>query len=279
MNKFFFSLIALAILAGGYFLFYRPLQEEPVPVSMETEAPPPRVPAPVAPPEPPPPAPREFPVPEVAEQAEPEEPLPQLDESDVPVEEEFNRLVGDEQLDDLLLFNAFIRNFVVVVDNMTARILPQKYLFFRPPPGQFLVERPSLDEIVLDPENYKRYAPYVRLAGSLDLDEFVNVYVYLYPLFQQAYEDLGYPERYFNDRLIEVIDHLLATPVVEEAPGLIQPKVYYQFEDPALEALSAGQKLLIRIGPENSALIRTRLGELRQKLTSLDKQDYNLSVQ
>ena len=38
------------------------------------------------------------------------------------------------------------------------------------------------------------------------------MYKQYYPLFQQAYVDLGYPEGYFNDRLVEVIDHLLATP-------------------------------------------------------------------
>ena len=40
----------------------------------------------------------------------------------------------------------------------------------------------------------------------------VALYARLYPLFQQAYEELGYPGRYFNDRLVEVIDDLLATP-------------------------------------------------------------------
>lgn len=280
MNKFLLTIIVLVLVAGGLYLYYEPAQEQYAPVSMDPVPPPIEVTAPPPPQTPPQPEPRQFPLPEVVEETEPEVPLPTLDESDEPVQQEFQALVDDAQLADLLLFKSFIRNFVVVIDNMSARILPQRYLFFQPPPGKFQVERPGPDEIILDPDNYQRYAPYVALANSVDLDRFLEVYVRIYPLFQQAYEDLGYPERYFNDRLIGVIDHLLDTPGVEEPPVLVQPKVYYQFADPALESLSAGQKLLIRIGPENSAVIRSRLEALRGKLVSLSKQqDPALTVQ
>ena len=76
-------------------------------------------------------------------------------------------------------------------------------------------------------------------------------YVQLYPLFQAAYQELGYPNGYFNDRLIQAIDDMLAAPDVA-APKLAQPKVLYEFADPALENLSAGQKILVRMGPENA---------------------------
>ena len=282
MNKFLLSLVVIALLVGAYILYIEPPQEatEPVSLGPPPEPPAPRVIAPPPPQEPPAPEPRQFPLPEVVEEQvdEPVPTLPELDESDLPVEQEFTALIGDGELADLLQFRSFVRNFVVVVDNMTARILPQKYLFFEPPPGKFQVERPSLDEIYLDPGNYQRYAPYVALANSVDIDEFLKVYVYLYPLFQRAYEELGYPDRYFNDRLVSVLDHLLATPEVKEPPRLVQPKVYYEFEDPELESLSAGQKLLIRIGPENSAVIRTRLQALRERLTALSKEaGYTLS--
>lgn len=39
------------------------------------------------------------------------------------------------------------------------------------------------------------------------------LYVQLYPLFQQANVELGYPKSHFNDRVVTVIDHLLAAPV------------------------------------------------------------------
>jgi hypothetical protein len=185
------------------------------------------------------------------------------------VEQEFNELVGDRQHSDLLLFKTFIRNFVVIVDNLTERILPQKYYFFHPPPGNFLVTRTGDEKIFLDPRNYGRYTPFTNLVKSLDTNRLTQVYRYLYPLFQEAYEELGYPDQYFNDRMIYVIDHLLQTPEVKDPVELVQPTVFYKFANPELEALSAGQKLLIRVGPENSAVIRGRLAALRKELTSL----------
>jgi hypothetical protein len=87
------------------------------------------------------------------------------------------------------------------------------------------------------------------------------------PLFQQAYEDLGNPNRLFNARLLEVIDHLLQTPDVREPVRLVRPSVYYKYADPKLESLSSGQKLLIRMGPENAGAIKAKLREIQAALT------------
>jgi hypothetical protein len=42
----------------------------------------------------------------------------------------------------------------------------------------------------------------------------------------------------------------------------------YLYADPGLEARSAGQKLLIRMGPDNSAVIKAKLTELRAAVTA-----------
>src|SRR4029450_3313423 len=95
----------------------------------------------------------------------------------------------------------------------------------------------------------------------------VALYVRFYPWFQQAYRDLGYPSGYFNDRLVDVIDLLLATPEITGPVVLVQPRVLYTFADPRLEALPAGQKMMIRMGPENTAQVKVKLRELRRALT------------
>ena len=58
--------------------------------------------------------------------------------------------------------------------------------------------------LTIDPANYRRYTPLVNLLAALDTRQTVAVYKRLYPLFQEAYEGLGYPDAYINDRLIEV---------------------------------------------------------------------------
>ena len=74
-----------------------------------------------------------------------------------------------------------------------------------------------------------------------------------------------------------MIDLLLATPDLDALPrvhlptvnGPIQPQrpwVTYQFDDPALESLPAGQKILLRMGPVNERRMKAKLAEIRALL-------------
>ena len=121
---------------------------------------------------------------------------------------------------------------------------------------------------MLDPANYERYKPLVQLIRSTDTSSLLATYTRYYPLFQEAYENLGHPPQYFNDRVIEVIDHLLATPELQGPIALAQPNVLYVFADPKLEAMSAGQKVLVRMGPENAKVVKEKLRELRGELVA-----------
>ena len=47
-----------------------------------------------------------------------------------------------------------------------------------------------------------------------------------------------------------------------------QPKVLYEYADPALESLSAGQKALVRMGPDNEAKVKAKLRELRRMIAA-----------
>lgn len=209
-------------------------------------------------------------IPQQPEPAPEPDPLPLLDASDGVIEALVNNLVDSQQISSLIIFKSIIRHFVVSVDNLTAIKLPQKFRFYQPVDGGFKVikEDREDDNGILDEQNFSRYAVYIKAIEAIDLKALSDIYLEYYPLFQEAYEDLGYPDKYFNDRLIEVIDHLNQTPVVTFPIELKQPKVFYTFADPDLEALSAGQKLMIRIGPENSAVVNRRLKELRQFITT-----------
>lgn len=45
-----------------------------------------------------------------------------------------------------------------------------------------------------------------------------------------------------------------------------RPWVRYEFADPELQNLSAGQKILIRMGPAHERRLKQKLGELRANL-------------
>lgn len=188
--------------------------------------------------------------------------LPALDASDAAVARSLDPLLADGGTRDLLLLNNIVRRIVATVDNLpgeriSSRLSPVRFV------GGGLIVDPSGDGFVIGEQNARRYAPYVRLAETVDLRYLASLYARFYPLFQQAYEELGYPNRYFNDRLVAVLDHLLATPDPESPIRVVQPKVLYQFADPELEALSAGQKILLRMGAENRARVKAQLREFR----------------
>jgi hypothetical protein len=255
-----FAWIALVVIvAGAAALYYLQRQDPAVPPAEnipERQAI-----------EPPPPAPAILhPVPEPVP-AEPEAPLPSLEESDPLVRERLSSLFGEKAFRELFLPDHLVRRIVVTVDNLDGDQLPQKYLPVRNPAGSFITAGAG-PTFTISPDNYRRYTPYVRLAETVNTGLLIRTYRYFYPLFQQAYVNLGYPTGYFNDRLVEILEHLLRTPEVSE-PQLLQPKIVYTFADPQLESLSAGQKLLLRSGPDNAARVKNSIRELHRQLTSL----------
>jgi hypothetical protein len=188
------------------------------------------------------------------------------------------QLLGAKAAATFLQTDNFPRRFAATVDSLAREHSPPAMWPVVRAPGRFLVEeRP--EGAVIAAENAARYTPIVLLAGTVDVPAAVRLYRRMYPLLQQAQRELGVGNQYLNDRLIALIDLLLATPEAPESPRLallpvkgpvpsLQPWVRYQFADPELEALSAGQKILVRVGPVNQRRLKAKLLELRKELTA-----------
>ena len=193
-------------------------------------------------------------------------PLPTLEQSDDALKQDLYILAARQALDSLFNMNNIIRRFVVTVDNLPRKHLPRsKYRSNQMISGQLMVEKDNYG-MYLSEENFARYDAIIDLLESMNTDQLVAFYLYYYPLIQTAYEDMGYPTAYFNDRLIDVIDQLLRTPETSGRIRLVRPRVLYKYTDPDLEALIAGQKVLIRIGQHNASRVKTKLRELRRGL-------------
>lgn len=198
-------------------------------------------------------------------QAPPAKPLPSLDGSDGEARRSIVELFGQDAI-ELFQLKDLIRRIVVTVDNLPRERVSNRLMALKPVPGHLVVST-APGTPCISPENYSRYTAYVHLVQAVDIDKLVAVYVRLYPLFQKAYVQLGYPDGYFNDRLVATIDNLLATPKLGGPPQLVRPSVMYQYADPDLESLSAGQKMLLRMGPDNAAVVEGKLRELRAAVT------------
>jgi len=226
--------------------------------------------APATSPQPPPAEPTEpaiqHPVP-AGEAAAPTTPLPSLADSDAAMADALAQLAGGSAVKDYLLPESIIRHIVVTVDN-----LPRQKAAVQKRPtgtvaGSFMADGDEL-HATINPQNFTRYQSWVAVIGKLNMRQLAALYVHFYPLFQQAYQELGYPNGYFNDRLVQVIDNLLAAPQPTGSIALVRPNVMYTYADPGLESRSAGQKLLMRMGPDNAAVIKAKLTELRAAITA-----------
>lgn len=193
-------------------------------------------------------------------------PLPVPADSDAALQDALAGLFTAVPLDRVFYLQQIVPRFVATIDNLPRETAALQRMSVKPVGGNVATAQAD-GRILLRADNAERYATYMRVMEQADTQKLVQSYVHFYPLFQKAYEDLGYPHGYFNDRLVEVIDHLLAAPDVPAPIALTQPKVLYEFADPALEQLSAGQKMMIRIGPVDESRAKVKLRDIRRALT------------
>jgi hypothetical protein len=249
--------IAVVVVAAGTWYFLQS-RHAPTPAPVAAE--------PAAPQEPAEPA-IQHPLPEAPADSAPQAPLPKLIDSDPALTEALSQVAGNDVVRQYLLPTNIVRHLVVTIDNLPRQKVAVEKRPTPPVTGSFAVVGDEL-HATLDPQNFARYQPMVAVISTLDMQKLAAVYQRFYPLFQHAYQDLGYPNGYFNDRLVQVIDSLLATPQPTGPIELVRPNVMYLYADPALESRPAGQKLLIRMGPDNAAAIKTKLKELRAAIVT-----------
>lgn len=196
-----------------------------------------------------------------------EQPLPPLEASDKALAQAFAAVVGDRAWRQLFLADRIIRRIVATVDNLPRKKAPVNMWPVRPV-GSWLETVTTGEVITLAPSNSRRYAKYVKLTQLINAEVLVEIYQRFYPLFQQAYVELGYPQGYFNDRLVAAIDDLLAAPELAEPPKLASIKILYEYADLNLQRRSAGQKIMLRIGTDNARIVKSKLREIRRAVLS-----------
>jgi hypothetical protein len=274
-------LVLLAAAAGGWYWTYGPQRTTPQPMPTAAVATPPED-APARPAEP---------AEEVASGpqnpvdaiAKPDTALPALSDADAQVTSALTQLLGAGSVGSFLNVDGFVRRTVATVDNLTRQQAPSRVWPLHPTPGRFTVQPGTQGgargEQTIDAANAGRYAAVTAFAEAVDVERAAKLYARFYPLFQQAYEELGYPGRYFNDRLVAVIDHLLAAPEPQgpvrvklteikgeyDAPN---PWTRYEFVDPALESMTSGQKMMVRVGPANERRLKAKLAAFRAQIVA-----------
>jgi Protein of unknown function (DUF3014) len=196
-----------------------------------------------------------------------------LDQAEGAIVQALSALLGSKPGASMVRRDDFVRRAVATIDNLGRAHAAPRLWPVNPMAGKFSVEQAE-GKGVISQVNSVRYSAFVAFAESLDSARAAALYKQNYALFQTAYKELGYPSGYFNDRLVAVIDQLLATPEpagplavkLTEVKGEVastQPWTRYEFADPQLEALPAGSKALLRMGPDNARKLKAKLREFR----------------
>jgi hypothetical protein len=257
MNKIILSIIAAVVLLGGAIAAYFYFQQEPPKpesVQVQEQTPPAILPKP--------PEPVKS---QVLDTPSENTELPPLGTSDSFMIDALAGIVENKSLMSIFRKEELIHNIVATIDNLPSERAPMRTMPIVPAQGKFILTE-NEGTMFISPKNKARYAMYVKFAEVIDSKKLVELYVRLYPLFQQSYEELGYTDKYFNDRLMLVLDNLLAAPDIKEPVKLIQPKYYYLYADPDLEGRSVGQRILMRIGSDNETIVKSKLKEIKQEL-------------
>ncbi|MCD6661788.1 MAG: DUF3014 domain-containing protein [Comamonas sp.] len=242
------------------------VQTAPVQQPAEPEAPPPAA------------APADSGAPQnpIEEPEAPQPALPALADSDATVGKAVKELLGAQRAEAFLQLDGFVRRVVATVDNLAREQAPARLWPVHPMQGRFTVDEAGGAQQIAA-ANAMRYDAFVSFAEAVPVEAAARLYTRLYPLFQVAYEELGFPGKYFNDRLVAVIDHLLAAPepqgpvavhlvqVAGQVPSL-RPWVRYEYADPQLQALSAGQKIMVRVGLKNEQRLKAVLSKVRARV-------------
>lgn len=188
-----------------------------------------------------------------------------LDQSDDVVRTRGAELSSHTALSQWLKSKNLIRKLVAAVDNISNGETPRSHIdFFKPADNFDVVVRDGI--VLIDPASYKRYNVVADVFSSLNVKLTVKLYWLLNPTLQEAYRELGYPDKVFRKTLILAIAELLKVPVLDQNIEVARDVISYKIVDPRLESLNPAQKHFLRMGPENVEIIQAKLRELAKEL-------------
>jgi hypothetical protein len=203
-----------------------------------------------------------------ADKAQPLEPvsgeeidLPPLGETDPVVRQLVSALSSHPRVAAWLTTDQLIRNFTVVVVNISNGRSPARHLGAVRPTGEFIADEDG--EIArIDARSYRRYDEYADAVGALDAEGTARLYATLKPRIQDAYRELGYPDGDFDRAMERALVELLNTPDIDGDVMLTPKSVSWEFAEPKLQSLSGAQRQFLRMGPRNMRIVKGKLREI-----------------
>ena len=181
----------------------------------------------------------------------PPTPLPPLDQMDSMMRSLLGALSNHPEVAKWLATDGLVKQLAMAIDAAAQGKTPARNFKVVAPASPFATARRN-NRRAIDPASYKRYDSLVGAVTSMDASEVAKVYKTIKPRLNEAYRNAGHPDGDVDRAVQAALDTLLETPVVQDPVAVVEGKgALWIFGDSRLEALTASQKQLLRMGPQN----------------------------
>ncbi len=193
-------------------------------------------------------------------------PLPDLNDSDAFVLNSLAEIDGGSAVITHLVSEELIRKFVVLIENVSRGEFPDRNLPLQVPQQAMQVRELGSEFFLMDESSYRRFDASVNVLSNIDTETDGSYYKHKFPLFSQAYAEMGIPDSEFDEVLITAIDQVLNARSAPQPQQLIRPSLNYLYADPEVENFTDVEKLLMRLGPGNTQSLQRRLEFFKRRL-------------
>jgi len=194
------------------------------------------------------------------------EPLPSSAALDALVRDRLARASNLPAFAAWLREHDLLRRFVTVVGNVAEGDSPREAVSFLAPADAFEA-RERAGKHFIEKQSYARYDVIGAVVGSLDMGVLVSTYREMRHLAERLHQESARPGSTFDAKLHLAFEQVLAVPVIDGEVEVVPRGALYVYADPKLESLTAAQKHLLRMGPENLRRIQAKVREASQQLT------------
>jgi hypothetical protein len=190
-----------------------------------------------------------------------ENPLPMLEESDDPVRDALGEIPMGTIGQQYLIPSNIIERSASLIYLTSKGDVPHKLLPVARPAKPFSISDDGT-QVVADASGFARYDVLAQWLESLDLDSILLSLQPFLPLFREAWSYYGEPPEDFDFAVVIALDLIASTPSVDTTEArLIKKEAVWVYEDPSIEGLAPIQKQVLRMGPENAAVVKAKADE------------------
>ncbi|SHE22256.1 DUF3014 domain-containing protein [methanotrophic endosymbiont of Bathymodiolus puteoserpentis (Logatchev)] len=199
--------------------------------------------------------------------------LPELKNSDAEFRQDVLAISDSAQLKQGLFKEQIISKTIASINDMAQGMRPPAKVL-----RELKLSKPFLvitrgDKMYISPKSYQRYDPLAHAVNRIDSQAAVALYKKYLPLFEVVFKEFSYPKSYqVLDIFKAAVGKILQAPIITGRIEVIQPSVHYKFADSKLEKLSALDKQMLRMGPDNTRLIQKKMRELVQVLIASEQE-------